>query len=148
MIDAFSTGEWVNEEVGIRSITAEERAVIRIKQSDESLAERQRKYKILIAKEANTKKGLYVYVREKPNFVSAGKIHHAPIHHKDYSLRPVIPNGDRIHVSGEESDDVVSVKTFGHVPKETIYVSKVTPVGPVYDPSKYDTDTDDLVVQA
>ena len=67
---------------------------------------------------------------------------------KTFLCAPVIPNADRIHVSGEESDEIVSVKTFGHVPQENIYVSKVTPVGRVCDPSKCDTDTDDLVIQA
>ena len=94
-----------------------------------------------------SKKGPYIYTRVEPNFVYAGKIHHAPIHQKDYSLRPVIPNADRIHLSGEESDETVSVKTLGHMPPQAIYVSKVTPVGRVCNPSKYDTDTDDLVIQ-
>ncbi len=147
-MDEYAIGKWVNEENRLKPLTALERAAIRVKQPDKSLAERQHKYQLLIAQETATKKGLYLYTRGEPNLVSAGKIHHAPIHQKDFSLRPVIPDGDRIHVSGEESDEVVSVKTFGHVPPQTMYVSKVTPVGRVCDPSTYDTDTDDLVIQA
>ncbi len=133
-MDEYAIGEWVNEEDGLRPVSAEEKAAVRFKQSVESLVERQRKYQLQIAKQTSNK-GPDLYTREKPNHVASGKIHHAPIHHKDFSLRPVIPNSDKIHLSGEDSDEVVSVKTFGHVPQEAIYVSKVTPVGRVCDPS-------------
>ena len=96
-----------------------------------------------------SKKGPYIYTREKPNHVSAGKIHHAPIRRKDYSLRPVIPNSNKIHISsGPEPDTTnVVVKTFGYVPPKPVYVLSPMPEGRVYDSSKYDTDTDDRVIQ-
>ncbi len=146
-MDEHAAGEWILEDIGLKPVTAEEKAAVRVRRPGESLAERQQKYKILIAKKTNTKKGPYRYTRAEPNHVASGKIHHAPIHQKDYSLRPVIPNSDKIHVSGEESDAIVSIKTFGYVPPQTIYVSKVTPVGRVCDPSNYDSDTDDLIIQ-